>query len=164
MPEIPVTTEELYRLYNEGYSLTGLAAKYGVTKQAIYDRFNRSGLPRRPRGSNKFLLNDHLDADEFERMYVHQGLGQRQIARIMDMPVTRLRAIVKKDPRMRKMRLGCAAIPELNTLKVGESFLVPRAERKGANFTRYYLLARRIGIRVSIRTENQFLIRITRVA
>jgi len=164
VPEIPVTTEELYRLYNEGYSLTGLAAKYGVTKQAIYDRFNRSGLPRRPRGSNKFSLNEDLNADEFERMYVHQGLGQRQIARIMDMPVTRLRAIVKKDPRMRKMRLGCAAIPELNTLKVGESFLVPRAERKGANFARYYLLARRIGIRVSMQTENESQMRVTRIA
>jgi len=68
MPEIPATTEELYRQYDEGYSLTQIAVKYNVTRQATHDRFQRAGLPRRNGGG------DHrrrpkiiIDVQEFEQ-------------------------------------------------------------------------------------------------
>jgi len=164
MPEIPATTEELYRLYQQGWSLQRVADKYGVSKQAIQYRLSVAACPRRGRGSARVFLNDHIDVDEFERLYIQQGLGLRQIAREMNMAVKVLRAKIKEHPRMRKMKRGSAILPELNRLKIGESFLMPRAARRGANYTRYYLSAHRHGIRVSVTSASETEMRITRVS
>ena len=163
MPEISVATEELHRLYQQGWSLQRLADKHGISKQAIHCRFRWAGLERRRRGTQRIWLNTYVNVEEFEKLYVQQGLPLREIAKMLNIALSVLRTEIKKHPRMRKMKRGCSTLPEINKLKVGESFLMPRADRKGANFTRYYVIARRLGIRVSIQSEGTKQMRITRV-
>jgi len=163
MPEISVTTEKLYRQYADGQSLTHLAKKYNVSRQAIHDRFRRAGLRlRSPGGDVRRRPAIKVNEQEFKRMFVHQGLTLSQIAQRMNIPTDLLSRYVKRHPQLSKMRRGSALFPQLNTLKLGKYFLVPRTDRGKYNYTRFYTLVRRLGIRVSVTTESEM--RVTRVA
>jgi hypothetical protein len=52
----------------------------------------------------------------------------------------------------------------LNALDVGETFIAPPSTKKNNNFARFYMLAARLGIRVSVSTISETEMRITRVA
>jgi hypothetical protein len=53
--------------------------------------------------------------------------------------------------------------PELGKLKVGESLLLPRPERKGSQHLTYYKMAKTYNIRVSVRTFDERTFRVTRI-
>jgi hypothetical protein len=165
MPGILATTEKLYRQYAAGQSLTHLSKKYNVSRQAIHERFRRAGLRlRSPGGDFRRRPAVKVNEQEFTRMFVHQGLTLGQIAQRMNVPTDLLSRCVKRHPQLSKMRRGTALFPQLNTIKVGEYFLVPRTDRGKYDYTRFYTLGRRLGIRVSVTTESETEMRVTRVA
>jgi len=82
----------------------------------------------------------------------------------MDVSLDRLCRYVKRHPQLSKMKRGSGRFPRLRRIKVGESFLVPKVERGKYNYTRYYMLVRRLGFRVSVTTAKETQMRITRVA
>jgi hypothetical protein len=105
-----------------------------------------------------------IDLNKYERMYAREGRYRYEIAREMGMNVETLKRCVENDPVLRDLRLGCRNFPQLNLLNIGESMLAPRNEKKNYNFARFYLLASRLGIRVSVRSVSETELRITRIA
>jgi hypothetical protein len=41
------TTNKMWALYIEGLSCQGVASRFGVTRQSVWDRFDKAGLPVR---------------------------------------------------------------------------------------------------------------------
>jgi transposase len=96
-------------------------------------------------------------------MNVSQGLSFKEIAERMAVSESRLYHYIMRHPENKKMRRECDLFPQLNTMNVGDSFVVPKVEDRTYNYTRYYNLVRRLGIRVSVTTASKTEMRVTRV-
>lgn len=53
-------TEEMYKLYNEGHSLEVVGKVFGMTRQAVFDRFKSKNLEMRPKNFKPFIIVDDL--------------------------------------------------------------------------------------------------------
>lgn len=53
-----MTTEKLYKLYQDGYSLSQVGKIVGMTRQSVFDRFKKAGLKLRSKLLKPFLIVD----------------------------------------------------------------------------------------------------------
>ena len=55
-----MTTEKLYELYQDGYSLSQVGKIVGITRQSVFDRFKRANLKLRSKQLKPFIIVDNL--------------------------------------------------------------------------------------------------------
>lgn len=55
-----MNTEDMYKLYQEGYSLEQVGKAYGVSRQSVFERFKRKKLKLREKNFKPFVLVDGL--------------------------------------------------------------------------------------------------------
>lgn len=78
-----------YSLYKEGLSLTGVADRFGVTRQSIYELFKRRGMALRSRpeplpaihfGGRKYTMRNHgyYGATDGDRGLLHRHIWEAE--------------------------------------------------------------------------------------
>lgn len=73
-------TQAMYADYCSGMSCAGVAALHGVTRQTVFDRFKRAGLPRRPRPEPRpFVVFEGDRYTENGRGYWRRTTGTRSL-------------------------------------------------------------------------------------
>lgn len=50
------TTNEMFSLYEEGYSIAQVARAFGVSRQSVFDRFKRANKPLRSKKKLPFMI------------------------------------------------------------------------------------------------------------
>jgi len=89
------TTQKMYDLYCQGYTLAGVATEHGVSRQAVYTRFKRQSLDLRERpkpkpyaefNGRKFTIGAHgyYRATEGDRVLMHRAVWEYNRGRIPD--------------------------------------------------------------------------------
>jgi|GEM_PF-2982045 predicted DNA-binding protein YlxM (UPF0122 family) len=53
-------TEEMYQLYQKGYSLENIGKAYGITRQSVYSRFKKEKLKLKSLKKKPFIIVDDL--------------------------------------------------------------------------------------------------------
>jgi hypothetical protein len=159
MPEIETSRSELLQLYVERrLTQHQIADHFGVTIANVRARFKREGIPAR---MERFKpQKPPLEREPLEDMYVRRGMTVNEIAK-------ELRAGDKRVLRSLRhhgiaLRIAGPRIkhPELRTLAVGESVLLPRDRAKQDPF---HSMARVAGIRISVERAGDDFDRVTRV-
>jgi hypothetical protein len=92
-PRCDERAAEMYDLYCQGYSLEGIAKRYGCSRQSVYVMFKRRGLDLRPRPSaaptvtyngRVFSLRDqgYYRATSGDRDYLHRVVWEAEVGPI----------------------------------------------------------------------------------
>lgn len=163
------------RLYEvDAMSLKEIGKLFGITRQAVHQRFVAAGIPRRHHYSKRFiefterrrerafqLLTAHRD--DILRMYVDEKLACAKIGKMLDI----------SEPRIREHLVECGVeirssgavhkFPELGKLKVGESVLLPKPTRKGSLYFSFYRMAKSFKIQISLKSIDERTFRATRI-
>lgn len=58
--EKKIPTEEIIKLYNEGYSCGSIAVMFSMSRQAVFERLKRSGLELRKKKIYPFIIYDGI--------------------------------------------------------------------------------------------------------
>jgi predicted DNA-binding protein YlxM (UPF0122 family) len=154
----PLDNAVLRQLYDSGLNMKQIAERFGVTKQAIHIRFVNAGIPRRDRSLARFKVDVKL----LKRLIQKDKLTNAKAAEALGVPVTVIRPLIKKHKIERGYR--SRRFPELNSIKVGESILVPRGNTIGQNYIRFYQMGRKLGIKLSANRIDDNTVRVTRIA
>lgn len=156
------TIAELRRLYfHEQLTLAEIGRRYGITRQAVHDRFKRAGvdLPARQPPRKAVVI----EAETLQELYEKQGLSAREISERLGHPVStvysslRHHSITIRGPGQRPK------YPVLRNLAVGESVILPRRAGTRKFHLSFYEMAKPLGIRVSVTTVDEVTARITRI-
>ena len=152
-------TAEMCRLYRiEDLTLREIAARFGISYQAVYQRVSSVGLLLRPNHSPPRVI----DRETLVRLYVDERLSVYKIAEKLKAANKTIisemrRHRIKRRPRASELR----RYPELDGLKVGESLEVSRPNVRNP-YVAYYGAAAVRGIRVSVRSIGKDRLKITR--
>ena len=160
-PEIEAKIIEVYR--KSDLTLRAIGARYGVSHQTASNILRRAGIENRalPRPSKW-----HRYADEIRRLYVEENLPMVKIAAMLSLGTAGVaRALRAGGIKIKNGGERDIVYPELRKLKNGESIELPRvggSER--STYTRYYMMAKTAGIKVSVRVIDDDYVRVTRKA
>lgn len=88
------SAEEMYELYQDGYSLADVGRAYGVTRQSVYSLFTYRGWPLRKKkklpyirfGGNKYALrnNGYYGKTSGKRTLLHRDVWELHNGKIPD--------------------------------------------------------------------------------
>jgi hypothetical protein len=138
--------DELTRLYvEERETLPEIASRFGVVSVTIGNRLRGAGVRLRTRG--------HRGGGGVIAIAKRLGRSQASISATLK---SRGIANMQAKPHRRKD-------PGLWDLKVGEHLDVATSPARRNMYTAYYERAKRIGIRIRIRTVDEGTLRITRI-
>ena len=158
-PRVHLPLDELVRLYvEENKGAPEIAELFGTSSGTILNRLREAGAEIRGRGER-----GPIDAAEAERLHragvpvtelaKRFGRGQPWISRLLkSRGITNLQA---KPHRVKH--------PELRGLAVGEHLDVPGSQAERDLYAVFQRMAKKAGIRVSVRTLDARTIRVTRV-
>ena len=158
MPEIETSRSELLQLYVERrYTQHQIADHFGVTIAYVRARFKREGIPARMEGGGQA---PPLNREPLEDLYVRRGMTVNEIAK--ELRAGQKRVLRSLRHHGIKLRIAGPRIkhPELRTLAVGESILLPRDRAKQDPF---HSMARQAGIRILVERAGDDLDRVTRI-
>ena len=177
----PITAEkkavldEMRRLYeDEMMTLKQVGKVYGITRQAVHNRFVAAGIPRRGNyGQRLFEYTEQhrermtrlliVHGDEILRLYVDDRLSPDKIGKRLGISVPRIRKFLVESGVEIRGSGPLTKFPELGKLKVGESILLPKPTRKNSPHLTYYRMAKTLKIRVSLESVNGWTFRVTRI-
>ena len=75
-----VSSEELYRLYNEQELTTKeIGELFGVSDEVVRYRMKQLGIPRRGKPWSPQEVREQLNCETLERLYVVEGLSMAEI-------------------------------------------------------------------------------------
>jgi hypothetical protein len=148
---------------DEKRSLQYIGEHLGVSRETVRSLLKAHSIDRRPRGVYREEVARYKE--EIVRLYVEEELKILQIASRIGLSVPRISKVLRAEG-VKVLRGGQNSIlfPELGKLKVGESLELPRVGGSVRNkYSRYYIMARRLNIRVRIRTISDEKVLVTRV-
>jgi hypothetical protein len=152
------------RLYLEqGWTLAEVGRQFGMASWRVQRRFARAGVPVRRRGET---LDPKFEAvvPDLIRLYVDERVSVPQLARKFGFPKHKIRARFAKIGVKPWGEKTVLKYPILATLKIGESFQVPKPTCKGVWHSLFYAKASKFKIRISIRVVDDDVVTITRTA
>jgi len=160
-------SETVRRLYEEEcLTLRQVAERLSVSRQAVHDRLIRDGVKTRStaatrRHGPREAYNYGIDAGKLRELYLEKGLGCSAIGRRIGVERGRVwRALIRENiPRRAFAAPRSKKYAAVYDLKPGESALVSRP-----NHAAVYQLAKRLKIRLSVRSADETRSRITRIA
>lgn len=156
-----INVQELVRLYSdESLSCRQIAARLGVSGQAVHYQIKKAGIELRSVGG----VAKNLDVEKLRRLYLTEKRPLRHIAAELGITTNTIYDHLERHgiPR-RSERAHPVKYPELRRLKVGEYIDLPRPNWKRPQ-TSFYTMAEIIGIRVSCRTIDEKTMRVKRIA
>ena len=150
--------EELRRLYlDEGWSLQKIGDHFGISRQAVHERLKRDGVEFR----RYTRRTPPIDRETLKRLYIAERLAVRHIAEQLGQSPDKIYESLHQYQI--PVRRGCPRkYPALEDLKVGESIVVPKPEIAGSPHISFYMMARKLGIKLSVKTVADNTLRITR--
>lgn len=155
-----ISIEQLLQLYlDEGLSCREIAARLGVSGQAVHYQLKKAGIKLRPIGG----VAKKLDVNKLRRLYLTEKRPLRHIAAELGITTNTIYDHLERHGIPRRSE-GAHPVkyPELRKLEVGEHIDLPRPDWKRPQ-TSFYTMAEIIGIRVSCRSINEVTMRVTRV-
>lgn len=157
---IPTDTNTIAKLYIEKkLTLRQIAARFGVSCQAIHLRLRNEGFNRRQKGRR---LTD-VDPQIVDALMKDEGLTRREVAARLNTPYAAVtRALRSKHTGMSNGYI-CRRYPALNRLKPGENVIVSNLNAKQYQYRQFYAIAIKLGIRISIKTLDRSTIKINRI-
>ena len=153
-----VDTAALRKLYDQGLTLQQIGARFGLTKQAVSCRFKAAAIPTRDRSAARHKVDVKL----LKQLIQSDHLSQEGAAKILDVPVSAISRVVKKHRIKRGYR--SQKFPVLNSIKVGESVILPQGKTLYDNYMKFYVIGRKLGIKLSANRIDDKTTRVTRVA
>ena len=157
---IPVETGVLRELYEEGLTLKQIGERFGMTKQAVQLRLIKAGVPRRL-GCPRPLPNP--DPKVVESMYFNEEISLVRISERVGASIQKVRRVAR-ELGLNRSRHHLKKYPELDGLQVGESVIYPRSSKPSANMQRFHNVAKRRGIKLSVRPLDDATLKVTRKA
>lgn len=161
MAHLLAINSELIRLYEvEGLSMENIARRFSTTRQGVHYRLKRSGVTIRPTGRPA----PPVSRDLIHALYVDQKLSARQIGerlKVTPRYVYNWLRIYNVKSRRRGARIK---YPEIGKLQVGESIDIPRPQTSGKFQHYFYPMAHRYGTKISVKTLDDYTVRLTRTA
>lgn len=146
-----VDLDEATRLYAEGWTLTRLADRYGVTHVAVSHRLRKAGVPPRPTSTGAYAhaaaVERRQDAGPAVRALFEEGLTYSQIAVRLDMSQTAVKRVLADLGLKRRQRLDPV---EIVRLYVEEGIGIERIARRlqtSQQGVRYQLLKHGVQLR-----------------
>lgn len=152
--------KEMRRLYEvEKLTLREIADRFGVSWQAIHERFVRAGVPLRPKNPVRYFL----DRETLVKLYIDENLT---IGEIVKQLKTSYEKVSKEFERhgIEKRSSGYLKrkYPELHLLRIGEGAIIKRPLATNP-YGRIYSKAQKIGIRISIKSLDNETFQIIRI-
>jgi predicted DNA-binding protein YlxM (UPF0122 family) len=151
--------KEMRRLYEEeALNLRDVGKRFGVTYQAVHDRFTRAEVPLRPNG----MAKRPLDRETLANLYEKEELNIKETAKRLNISPEKVSDELERlGIKKRSGSYAQRRQPELYQLQLGERVIIKRPQVK--NFYISLLKkARRIGIQISIKSIDQETLQIYR--
>ena len=159
--KIPFTDFQIEHLYHgEGMSLRQIAKRFGVSHQAVHERFNKAGIPLRPPGGEFEPIP--VDEETLRRLYEAEKLSIREVAERLSITQAKVRRRLKKYDIERRPKGTHPRKYKLGGLPFGESVTFPRPARLQYHHY-FHRMAKLAGIRVTVRTIDEKTVRVTRI-
>jgi predicted DNA-binding protein YlxM (UPF0122 family) len=151
---------QMRRLYHEdNWTLRQIGDHYGVSWQAIHERFVRNGILLRPKSRTPQVI----DREILVKLYVDEKLSLQEVTRRLKMSYSKLQKDFSKyGIEKRSIGFFRRKYPQMYQLKVGEKITIPRPIVTNP-YRNLYEKAKNIGIRISIKSINEEKIQITRL-
>jgi len=154
------TKRDAAALYeDENLNLRQIAARFGVIWQAIHQKLTKAGVPM----SQKSPVKRLLDRETLVQLYIEKSLTIAETAQRLKAKFDKVSDELERHG-IEKRSIGYfkRKHPELYQLKVGEKAIIQRPSAKNP-YVRFYEKAKRIGIRISIRSVNEETFQIKRI-
>lgn len=160
MPRVKLSNPELARLYQqEELSLTEIAKRFGVSRQAVHYRLRQAGVEMRPPGQPAAKIT----RQDLYRLYVEEKKPVYVIVKELRTHTVRVYELLDEfNIKRRTKRVRPVKYPQLRELKIGEYVDLPRPPGKQPHGS-FYSMAEIAGIRVSCKAVDEATMRVTRV-
>jgi hypothetical protein len=156
MLKLPSDSELKHLYVDEQMSLSAIAERFGTSRQAVHHRLVKAGVEMRP-------IKKTVDPDKLRSLLIDDGLSFAEAATRLGVSVP----IVSKTANavgVSRKNYRCLSMPDFNTLKVGETLSFPRTKSIWHDYLRFYDLASKLGIKLSVESLDDSTIRVRRVA
>jgi predicted DNA-binding protein YlxM (UPF0122 family) len=151
--------KEMQQLYeDENLNLREIAQRFGVSWQAIHERFVRAGIPLRPKSPGKRLL----DRETLVELYINENLSIAQTAKRLKLGYQKVSDEIRRHGIVKTKRYFLRKYTELYLLNTREKVIIERPLVKNP-YLSLYAKARKIGIRISIKSVNSETMQIKRI-
>jgi predicted DNA-binding protein YlxM (UPF0122 family) len=163
MPQDPLSLETIVELYQkQGVTIPEIAKRFGVTKQAVYERLRKAGIRLDSRKRSHYRA---LDKKKLKELY-EQSIPVEEIARHFRAIPNIIRRELKyhRIPQRKEIRGRPNKCPAVKDLKVGESIVVQVPKGRTPHFGYLYKPAKKAGMRITIRRLNATTYKLTRLA
>lgn len=152
--------KEMQRLYEvEELRLREIGERFGVSWQAIHERLVRAKIPLRP----KSLVKRFLDRETLVELYINEDLSVFKTAKRLKTYYKKVLNELKRHEIIKQRRgYSRRKYTELNQLEIGENVIIQRPSIKKPHLG-LYSKAKRIGIRVSIKSVNNETMQVKRI-
>lgn len=156
-----IPMEKMKDLYlNEKLSLEAIAERLGVSKQAVHGRLVTAKVKFRTRGFEPTIIDKDILVD----LYITKQLTRYRVGKELGIDSRRLNAMLRHHGiTLRKGRPEQRRHPELADLKVGEALTINVESLRKNYHVGFYHMAKRLGIRVSVKRVDGQTARVTRV-
>ncbi len=150
-------TREMAELYQNGMTLESVGKRFGLTRQGVRHRFRQAGIERRSAAKYK-----NIDKNRLEKFYLRDQLPVGKIAslfKVADSVIYRalkFHHITKRDSIVK----GGYIIKILKNLTIGEK---KQIKLRSTVYSGIYSTAKRLGIKISVKTRGDRLYDITRI-
>lgn len=140
-------------------SLTEIATRFGVSRQAVHYRLKQAGVEMRPPGQPAAKIT----RQDLYRLYVEEKKPVYLIAKELRIYTARVYELLDEfNIKRRTKRVRPVKYPQLRELKIGEYIDLPHPPGKQPHGS-FYSMAEIAGIRVSCKTLSEETMRVTRV-
>ncbi|CAN5513803.1 hypothetical protein BH10ACI1_BH10ACI1_28620 [soil metagenome] len=153
--------EEIKRLYAvEGWTLQRIADKFGVSHQAINQILTKAGIAKRPIG----FLKKNFDYRTLAKLYIDEKLTIGEVAKRLNVSYSTVSNQLERNGiEKRSSGFFFRKQPELYQMQIGESVLIKRPETSNP-YVNLYGKAKKIGIKISIKTVDKDTLKISRIS
>lgn len=139
-------------------SLTEIATRFGVSRQAVHYRLKQAGVEMRPPGQPAAKIT----RQDLYRVYVEEKKPVYVIAKELRIYTARVYELLDDfNIKRRTKRVHPVKYPQLRELKIGEYVDLPRPPEKQPHGS-FYSMAKIAGIRVSCKAVDEARMRVTR--
>lgn len=147
--------QKMKTLYESGFSLEEVGNEFGMTRQAVRDRFMKAGIERRQLES--------VDKDHLERLYSVERTSLRKIAVFFGVSTGKIERALKfyKIPKRVSLKTGGYIVDFLRTLEVGDRKIL---EWKNNDYPHIHKFAKNLGMRISLRARGDNNYEVTKIS
>ncbi|CAN5513752.1 hypothetical protein BH10ACI1_BH10ACI1_28610 [soil metagenome] len=153
--------KEMKRLYDvEGWTLQQIGDKFGLTRQAVQNRFSRAGFRQRPRKPP----SKTFDREILVRLYIDEMLTLGETAKYLKSTYNTVKREMKKNGiELREHGFSQRKYREIEKLEIGESIEIIFPE-SNVPYSSFHGKAKKLGIKISVKQLNEVTFQIYRKA